>query len=133
MYLTDKINCLTESLGQNEKLKDIRFIKAFPYVKRPTELTKVTAVLSPYEMECESISIDNLDYCAQGSIAIDLFSPFRFGSPCATDCMQRILADIITPAVSAVSISSVTKDEDTDCYKVRAVITYSLVYRGDEE
>lgn len=133
MYLTDNIDALIEKLKAKAELKDIWFVKAFPYVKRPTVLSKPAAVIFPWDLDIDSISIDNLDYSGTGSIAIDLFSPQHLGSPAATDYMQRILSCVLTPNVAKVSVSSVVKDDDTECYKVGAVITFSLFYRGDEE
>ena len=133
MYLTDETDKLIKRLKKCDELNDIYFIKSFPYTKRPTVLSKITAVFSPYDMELESISVDNLAYSGLNSIAIDLFSPIRMGSPTAVDCVQRILSYAITPNVTKVSVSSVSKESDTECYRGRAVITYTLCFWGSED
>ena len=59
-------------------------------------------MIAPESMELESVGVDCLDYAGKATIGINLFTPYRLGSPAAFDTMQRIIEEAVTPAVKLV-------------------------------
>ncbi|WP_177916817.1 hypothetical protein [uncultured Eubacterium sp.] len=126
MYLDNQTDALIKRLRLCAELGDIKFILAFPYSRRPCMLRSKVAVIVPEHMELESAGVDGLDYIGKASVGIHLFSPFRLGSPLAFDTMQRIVEQAVTPLVSKISISPIETDESTECYRLKAVLTFDV-------
>lgn len=40
--------------------------------------------------------------------------------------MQRIVEQAVTPLVSKISISPIETDESTECYRLKAVLTFDV-------
>lgn len=128
MYLDNETDELLDILKSAEKLKEIEFIKACPYAKKPTRLLKKVCTLAPAELDLESISVDNEDFYGKYAVNVDLFVPYEFGSPVAFDDMENIVRCVMDERVCAIKLSSVSRQTDAECYKIRATFTFSLAY-----
>lgn len=128
MYLDNETDELLDILKSAENLKGIEFIKACPYAKKPTRLLKKVCTLAPAELDLESISVDNEDFYGKYAVNVDLFVPYEFGSPVAFDDMENIVRCVMDERVCAIKLSSVSRQTDAECYKIRAIFTFSLAY-----
>ena len=59
MYLDDETDALLNLLKSKKELEGISFIKACPYARKQTKISKKIAAISPGELDLESISVDN--------------------------------------------------------------------------
>ena len=130
MYLDNQINDLIKRLRLSSTLGGIKFVLAYPYSRRPCALSSRVAVIVPESMELESIGVDCLDYAGKAAIGINLFSPYRLGSPSAFDTMQKIVEQAI---VTKIYVSPLETDESTECYRLKAVLTFDVDLSKEEE
>lgn len=133
MYLDNQINDLINRLRLSSTLGGIKFVLAYPYSRRPCTLSSRVAVIVPESMELESIGVDCLDYAGKAAIGINLFSPYRLGSPSTFDTMQKIVEQAITPMVTKIYVSPLETDESTECYRLKAVLTFDVDLSKEEE
>lgn len=133
MYLNNQIEDLIRRLRLCGALGGTRFILAFPYSRRPCALSSRVAVISPESMELESVGVDCLDYTGKAAIAINLFSPYRLGSPVAFDTMQKIVEQAVTPTVTKISVSPIYRDDKTECYRIKAVLSFDYDFSKEAE
>lgn len=133
MYLDNRVNDLIKRLRLCSALGNIKFIPAFPYSRRPCTLSSRVAVIAPESMELESVGVDCLDYAGKAAIGINLFIPYRLGSPAAFDTMQRIIEEAVTPTVTKIAVSPLEADEATECYRLKAVLTFDVDLSKEEE
>lgn len=131
MYLNREVNNILATLKSSDNLEDIRFIKAYPYVKKGTVLKNKVAAVSSGEVNLETISLDNDDYCGKYSIDIELFVPFNFGSPVANDDIERIFLAVMDASVCAVKMHPITKDSIAECYRAKVSFYYNLNYERE--
>jgi hypothetical protein len=128
MYLDKEINELLNMLKSSTALKEISFIKACPYAKKPTRLLKKVCTLSPAELDLESISVDDENFYGKYAVDVDLFVPYELGSPVAFDDMEEIVRCVMNEKVCAIKLSSIVRDSTAECYKITATFTFSLAY-----
>lgn len=132
MYLNKEIDEVIYTLRNTDELKEISFLKAFPYVTKPTRLSKRCAVLSPNSLELESVSVDNTDFYGTGEIRIDLFCPYHLGSPVIFDDMQKIVKASLNDEISKISISAISVDSSCECYVLTAVLGFGYYEKTEE-
>ena len=126
MYLDDETDALLNLLKSKKELEGISFIKACPYARKQTKISKKIAAIFPGELDLESISVDNENFFGKYAIDIDLFVPYEFGSPIAFDDMERIVRAI--KKICGIKLSSIVKASSAECYKMKATFTFSLAY-----
>lgn len=132
MYLSKEINSILETLRSTEELENIKFIKAYPYVKKGTVLKNKIATISSGDIDLETISLDNEDYSGKYSINIELFVPFSFGSPVALDDMEKIFRVVMDSKVCGIKIHTLYKDTVAECYRIKASFYYYLDYEKEQ-
>lgn len=128
MYLDDETDALLNLLKSKKELEGISFIKACPYARKQTKISKKIAAISPGELDLESISVDNENFFGKYAIDIDLFVPYEFGSPIAFDDMEKIVRTIMSEKICGIKLSSIVKASSAECYKMKATFTFSLAY-----
>ena len=128
MYLSKETNALLDKLKSSTGVEDICFIKACPYATKQTRLEKKICTLAPCELDLDSISVDNEFFYGKYGIELALYVPYDFGLPVAFDALERIVRAAMDDAVCGIKLSTVLKDSTTECYKVKAVLTFSLSY-----
>lgn len=120
-----KINELLERLNSDEKLKDICIIKAYPYTKKATILSRVVATLSPDEAEIESVSVENDVHYGKYAINIDVFVPFNKSSKLAVPTLEKLINASMDMTTTGVKIGTITANENTSCFHIKGTLTFS--------
>lgn len=131
MYLSKEIDDVLSVLNSAEELENIRFIKAYPYIKKGTIIKNKIATVSSGEIDLESISLDNDDFSGKYSVDIELFVPFSLGSPSALDDMERIFKVVMDSRVCGIKIHNLVKDSVAECYRLKASFYYCLDYEKE--
>lgn len=127
--LENEINELLASLKNDEALKSIDFIKAYPGKLKDTILDRVVSTLSMASLDMESISVDNEDFYGDYQIDINVFCPYEMGSEKATESARKIVKAVVDNRILGVKIGAIESDNQTGCYIIKITLTYSAAYK----
>lgn len=132
MFLNEKINELFDRLSNDENLKDIKFIKAYPYAKKATILESVVATLSSGDIKIESVAMDNKSYYGSFGVNINVFVPYEMGSPASMTILERIINSALDMTSVGVKVGTIQNDTVTACYRILATVTYNGAISKEE-
>lgn len=104
---------------------NIKIIKSYPYVIKPTKLTKIVVAVSLGDVSGNSISIG--DSCIFGSYRIDacIYSPYARGADVLPLVAEKIFACFADCNPVSITTTQVDTDATTLCYTIKCSITFS--------
>lgn len=125
MCLDDELDAFIERLKSCEALEDVRIIKAYPYVLKPTKLKRAVITVSPSEINAQKISLGQKNLFASYVIDADIFVPVELGSPKIWEYIRGILLSQTNSFPSSVYVSRVTAVDKLSCCTVKCSVTYN--------
>ena len=134
--LSNAVDDFVTMLSQNDDFGNIKVIKAFPYVIKPTKLSKIVVAVSLGDVNADNISIG--DNCVFGTYRIDtcIYAPFDMGADDLPLVAEKIFASCVNYNPVAFTTTQVDTDAKTLCYTLKCSITFSDLINlggGDNE
>ncbi len=134
--LSKAVDDFIATLKQTEDFGTIKVIKAYPYVIKPTKLSKIVVAVSLGDVSAENISVG--DNCIFGTYRIDsyIYSPYAVGADVLPLVAEKIFACCLGFNPVAITTSQVDTDATTLCYTLKCSITFSDLINlggGDNE
>lgn len=125
MYLTEEIDALIAQLKTNQFFENIKIVKAFPYINKPTRLSKTVIAVSPSKISAENISIGSESLFGDYSVDFDIFIPIQEGTPVDTAVIEQLLCTLSSCYLKAAAVSEITADNTISCCTAKCTLTFS--------
>lgn len=125
MYLSAQVSSYINLLKSKAYYSDKYVIAAYPYTYSPTRLDRALITVSPCGMDAKRAGIGADSFSAEYGIRVDVFVPQDSGSPCVTDIIDNIIADIAELYPLAYTVSDVTEASSISCFTANVKFTHS--------
>lgn len=125
VILSDVLDDFINVLKQDAHFKEYKILKAYPYITKPTRLSKVILCISLGEVNGDSIGVgDNYIY-GNYKINIDIFVPFSMGANSISKIFNNIIDTCSDNLPISISTSEITADGTTLCFTARCSLAFN--------
>lgn len=133
MYLADKIDSLILTLKNQTCFNDVKIIKAYPFVNKPTNLEKIVITVSPSGLNADNISVGQNYYFGSYMIDFDVFSPQELGSPVVASTIESIILTLRKFNPSAIKVEPISINSNVKCYTAKCTLSFNgeIDFGGD--
>lgn len=134
MYLNKKMQSIVNMLSQDSYFDNVKIIKAYPDVSKPTRLRQTVICVLPSEMDAENISVGNACLYGRYSVCIDAFVPQNFGSPCVQTVIEHVVDALKDEMPCGIKVSPIRVNHSLFCYSVSCCLTFcgEINFKGDD-
>ncbi len=125
VILSNVVDDFINKLKQDAHFENIKIIKAYPYVAKPTRLSKIVLCLSLAEISADNCSVG--DNCIYGDykIDIDIFVPYKIGADVISDVFSNIVNACNDNLPIGISTNNIKNDRDTLCYTAKCSLVFN--------
>lgn len=125
MYLNKEIDALIALLKANPFFDDIKITKAFPFINKPTRLSRTVIAVSPSKIDAQNISVGGESLFGDYSIDFDVFIPINDGTPVDTDVIEQLVCTLSKSFPKAAAVSEITVNNNIFCCTAKCTFTFS--------
>lgn len=125
VILSNVVDDFINKLKQDAHFKNVKIIKAYPYVAKPTRLSKIVLCLSLAEISADSCAIG--DSCIYGDykIDVDIFVPYKMGADSIGEVFSNIINACNDNLPISISTNNISNDRQTLCYTAKCSLVFN--------
>lgn len=123
--LSNVVDDFISALNQRTDFDGIKVIKAYPYVIKPTKLSKIVVAVSLGDVSGDNVSIG--DNCVFGTYRIDacIYSPYDVGADVLPQVAEKIFDTCVNYNPVAITTTQIDTNATALCYTLKCSVTFS--------
>lgn len=120
------------SLKNSEALSDCRVIMAFPYIKKPTRLTKTVITVSPAGAVLKGFTLGEKSVFGDFSVNIDMFTPQEKGSPSENGLLDLVTQAALSLEPTSIKLGGFNSNDVLGAFEAQCTVTFSDTFDTED-